>query len=446
MGDVAVVNCRCIKCPSTSDNRPCLARKRKVMSGFADQEQNAFGRTTSRKPLHHRVVVVGGGNAGLSVAARLRNAGITGIAVIDPADTHYYQPLWTLVGGGCAKIEKSARKQAKLIPKGVRWYRFAAIHIDPDAKSVELTNGVRITYDVLVVAPGIQLDWDKIPGLSESLGRSRTSSNYLPEFAPKTWEYIQQTTSGTAVFAMPSGPIKCAGAPQKAAYLAADYWRRRGLLGQIRVVLVLPTPGMFGVPLYASVLDRVVKDYGIEVQFNSEVVEVDSTAKHVIVRDNVSDTKHALDYDMLHAVPPQSAPDWLKQTALADPASPGGYVEVDKNSLQHVRYQNVFALGDAGNTPNSKTGAAIRKQAPVVVDNILSYLADRELLAGYAGYAACPITTSRNRMLLAEFDYTLDPTPSLPIIDTSKPRRDMWLLKKYGLPALYWNGIIKGLA
>lgn len=452
MADVAATECRITKRPSiTPDNRPHMVRKHRVMSEFAHQDHEAVSQTSGPAPLHdgplhHRVVIVGGGNAGLSVAARLRNAGVTGIAIIDPTDTHYYQPLWTLVGGGRAKIEKSARQQAKLIPKGVRWYRFAAAHIDPDAKAVELANGTRITYDALVVAPGIQLDWEKIPGLHESLGRARTSSNYLPEFAPKTWEFIQQTTSGTAVFAMPSGPIKCAGAPQKAAYLAADYWRKQGVLDQIRIVLVLPTPGMFGVPLYASVLEAVASDYGIEVQFNSEVVEVDSVGKQVIVRDNENDTKESLSYDMLHAVPPQSAPDWLKQTKLADLSSPGGYVEVDKTSLQHVRYDNVFALGDAGNTPNSKTGAAIRKQAPVVVDNVLSYLAGRELPAVYTGYAGCPITTSRNRMLLAEFDYTLEPTPSIPFIDTSKPRRDMWLLKKYGLPALYWNGIVRGLA
>lgn len=410
------------------------------------QQDKVVAPTNTHKKLHHKVLIVGGGNAGLSVAARLKNAGITGVAVIDPAETHYYQPLWTLVGGGCAKIEKSARKQVSLIPKGVRWYQLAVVDIDPDAQQVELDDGTTVTYEVLVVAPGIQLDWEKIPGLRDSLGHHRTSSNYLPQFAPKTWEYVKQTTRGTAVFTMPSGPIKCAGAPQKAAYLAADYWRKSGVLEDIRVVLVLPTPGMFGVPVFAKALADVAQGYGIEVQFNSEAVEVDATNRRVIIRDNANDTKQAIEYDMLHAVPPQSAPDWLKATKLADPASPGGYVEVDKHSLAHTRFPNVFALGDAGNTPNSKTGAAIRKQAPVVVDNIIAYLNGRRLIAAYTGYAGCPLTTSRNRMLLAEFDYTLTPTPSIPLIDLTKPRRDMWLLKKYGLPALYWNAILKGLA
>jgi len=153
-----------------------------------------------------------------------------------------------------------------------------------------------------------------------------------------------------------------------------------------------------------------------------------------------------LPYDLLHLVPPQSAPDVVKNSALADPQNPAGYVEVDRSTLQHIRYPDVFALGDAGSTPNSKTGAAIRKQAPVVAENLVAARRGRPLTAHYDGYASCPITTSRSRMLLAEFDYDLTPRPSIPLIDTTRPRRDMWLVKKYGLPALYWNLMLTGRA
>ena len=149
---------------------------------------------------------------------------------------------------------------------------------------------------------------------------------------------------------------------------------------------------------------------------------------------------------MIHVVPPQSAPDWLKKTPLAVPDSPAGYVDVDKNTMQHVRYPDVFALGDAGSTPNSKTGAAIRKQAPVVAANVKASLSSKPVEASYGGYASCPLTTSRHTMLLAEFDYTMQPAPSFPVIDTTKERRDMWYLKRYGLPAMYWNAMLKGLA
>ncbi len=395
---------------------------------------------------HHSVLILGAGSAGITVAARLRRQGVEDIAILDPAEVHHYQPLWTLIGGGRAPAEESMRSMAGLIPKGVDWVREAAVDVDPENRAVTTASGATLTYDQLVVCPGIQLDWDRIPGMAESLNTTGVSSNYRYDLTTKTWGAIEQLRSGTAVFTMPSGPIKCAGAPQKIAYLAADYWRQQGVLDDIRVVLVLPTPGMFGVPVFAQELERVAKGYGMEVRLSSEAVEIDPTGRQVVVADNANSTKESIGYDFMHVVPPQSAPDWLKATPLADPENPAGYVEVDKHTLQHTRFPEVFALGDAGSTPNSKTGAAIRKQAPVAADNIVAAAAGKPLEASYDGYASCPLTTARNKMLLAEFDYTMQPAPSFPVIDLTKERRDMWLLKRYGLPAMYWNLMLKGRA
>jgi len=394
----------------------------------------------------HEVVIVGGGSAGITTAARLRRAGMRDVAIVEPSDTHYYQPLWTIAGGGLVDVAKSARPQASVMPKGVTWIRAAAAGVDPDAQQVTLTDGSTVGYDAVVVAPGIQLNWGAVAGLEQSLGKNGVSSNYAYELAPKTWEFIRSTTSGTAVFGQPSGAIKCAGAPQKVAYLAADYWRRQGVLDKIDVHMVLPTPGMFGVPEFSRILEQVVARYGITVHFNSEIVEVDPDARELIVRDNTADTKQRLPYDMAHLVPPQSAPDWIKAGPLADPANPAGYIEVDKHTLQHVRYPTVFALGDAGSTPNSKTGAAVRHQAPTVAENLRAVLAGRAPTKSYDGYASCPLTTARDRMLLAEFDYTMKPAPSIPLLDTKREHRDFGLLKKAGLPTLYWNFMLKGLA
>lgn len=394
---------------------------------------------------HHKVLIVGGGTAGVSVAARLRKK-VDDIAIVDPAEKHYYQPLWTLVGGGAADRETSERSEASVIPRGVEWIKKAASGFDPDHNTVVLQDGDTLTYDVLVVCPGIQLDWDKIPGVSDTLGTDGVSSNYTYDLAPKTWDFIKNTTSGTAVFTMPSGPIKCAGAPQKIAYLASDYWRQQGVLDKIDVHLVLPTPGMFGVKAFSDQLEKVVSDYGIDVHFTSELESVDAGSQKATFKP-VGDTGEGftLPYDVMHVTPHQSAPDWVKASPLAND-TPAGYVDVDKHTHQHVRYPNVFSLGDAGSTPNSKTGAAIRKQAPVVAANVLTQLAGGDPVERYEGYASCPLTTSRSKMLLAEFDYSMEPKPSIPIIDTIKPRRDMWYLKKYGLPFLYWNLMLKGRA
>lgn len=394
-------------------------------------------------PIHHHVLIVGGGTAGVSVASRLRRAGVEDIGLLEPSDRHYYQPMWTLVGGGLARLDETVRTEASVVPKGVAWVKAAATAVDPDARLVTTDSGAQLSYDYLVMAPGIQIDWDKVPGLAEALETPAVSTNYRFDLAPKTWERIKALRSGTAVFTMPSGPIKCAGAPQKIAYLAADYWREQGVLDAIDIHLVLPTPGMFGVKVFAEELERVVQRYGITVHFNSEVVEIDGAGQKAFIQDNTSGTRTALHYDFMHVVPPQSAPDFVKHSPLADPA---GYLEVDKNTLQHVRYPNVFALGDAGNTPNSKTGAAIRKQAPVVAHNLRRVIAGRQPDKKYTGYASCPITTARDRMLLAEFDYTLEHTPSIPFIDTTHERWDMWMLKRHGLPTLYWKLMLKGLA
>ncbi|MEW2491668.1 FAD/NAD(P)-binding oxidoreductase [Streptomyces sp. NPDC048411] len=395
---------------------------------------------------HHRTVIIGGGTAGISVAARLRRAGEKDVAVLDPSLHHYYQPLWTLVGGGRAPLKESIRPQETVVPKGVRWIRHAAVSIDPEAQEVTLDDGGTVSYDHLVVCPGIQLDWDRVPGLEAGLGKDGLSSNYLPHTAPATWRFIRGTRSGSAVFSMPTGAIKCGGAPQKIAYLAADYWREQGVLGRIDVHLVIPGAAIFGVPEFARVLDDVVRRYGINVHYGSEVTEVRPEAREVVVTDLGTGGTKILPYDMAHLVPPQSAPDWIKRSPLAGADDPAGYVEIDKHTMRHVRYPNVWALGDVGSSPNSKTGAAVRKQAPVVVENLLATMNGREPTAAYHGYSSCPLTTARNKMLLAEFDYSGQPTPSIPVIDTIRERTDMWYLKRRGLPFLYWNLMLRGLA
>jgi sulfide:quinone oxidoreductase len=393
----------------------------------------------------HHIVIVGGGTAGITVAARLRRKGYSGIAVIEPSDQHYYQPLWTLVGGGQAKASASARPEALVMPEGVTWIRTSAGAFDPDANTVSCSDGSTYEYDALVVCPGIQLDWNRTEGLEQAIGAESVASNYRFDLAPKTWELIQRTRSGSAVFMMPSGPIKCAGAPQKIAYLAADYWRSQGVLNDIDIHLVVPTPRIFGIAPIADSLDVVIADYGIQLHTMSEVTSVDADSRKVTVTAvGEGGTDTTLPFDMLHAVPRQSAPDWVKSSVLST-GDDNGYVEVDKFTMAHVRYPNVFALGDVGSTPNSKTGAAIRKQAPVVVANIDAYFKGRQPAAKYDGYSSCPIVTSTREMLMAEFDYDFNITPTLPVVDSTKPHRAYWYLKKYGLPALYWNLMLKGL-
>ncbi len=396
--------------------------------------------------MHHRTVIVGGGSAGISVAARLRRAGEEDIAIVEPSRLHYYQPLWTLVGGGYASLERTRRFEASVMPQGVRWIQDAAVELDPDARLVTTAGGTRIGYDVLVLCPGLELAWELVPGLAEAMATPLAASNYTAELAPKSAELVRRFRGGEALFAAPGSPIKCPGAPQKAAYLACDRWSRTGALAKARVTYATGAGGIFAVPEFAAVLERVVERYGITTRFGHELVEVDSDTRQATFETNGPEGKvrEALPYDLLHVAPPQRAPGFVRESALSG-LSPFGWVPVDRHSLVHSRYPEVLALGDVCDAPTSKTGAAIRRQAPVVVANVLATLSGREPSARYDGYAACPFTTARGKMLLAEFDYSLAPHPTIPFIDTKRERYDMWLLKRYGLPAFYWNILLRGL-
>lgn len=394
---------------------------------------------------HHHVVIIGGGTAGITVAARLHNSGIEDIAIFEPSEKHYYQPLWTLVGAGLVSADESVRNEADYIPRGTTWIKDFVEEIDPVAKKVTSRSGKKVSYDFLVVAPGIQLDWDRVPGLREALSRPEVSSNYLFELAPKTARLIENFRGGTALFNHPSGAIKCAGAPQKIMYLACDHFQRRHVAKHSHVIFASAAKAIFGVAEFRVVLEQVIKRYEIDAQYEHDLVEVHGDKKEAVFLRKVGDTSErvTIPYDIFHAVPHQSAPDFIKKSPIA---TKEGWASADKFTLQNPEYPNIFCIGDAASLPTSRTGAAIRKEAPVLVENLLAVMKGKEPTAKYDGYASCPLVTSHDHVLLAEFDYDGKPTPSIPYINTQKERYDMYLLKRYGLPFLYWNMMLHGRA
>lgn len=390
---------------------------------------------------HHQIVIVGGGTAGITVAARLRNADPSlDIAIIEPSQKHYYQPLWTLVGGGIFKPEESGRDEANLIPHGVEWHKDAVTSFAPGSNELTTRDSKTITYDYLIVAPGIQVNWDQIKGLKESVGKDGVCSNYSIDTVESTWEFIRGMKQGVALFTQPAGAVKCGGAPQKICYLAEDYFRRNGMRDKIEVVFTLAGPRLFAVDRYREILEKVAARKGVEPRFRHNLVEIRSGSKEAIYRHMDTDEEIVIKYDMIHVTPPMSAPDFVSSSELADD---GGWVDVDKHTLQHTRFNNVYALGDASSLPTSKTGAAIRKQAPVLVSNLLSTMKQEPTNASYDGYTSCPVVTGYDSLVLAEFDYNKQPAETFPF-DQSQERFSMFMLKKFGLPALYWHGMLKG--
>jgi sulfide:quinone oxidoreductase len=393
----------------------------------------------------YKVVVVGGGAGGLTAASQLlrKHSGLE-LAVIEPSEDHYYQPGWTLCGGIGWDVESTRRNEGDVMPKEADWIKEYAESFQPEENKVTLRSGESVEYEYLIVAPGIKLDWAQIAGLNpDDVGKNGVTSIYTTQGAAATWEMISEFRAGTAVFTQPVMPIKCAGAPQKIVYLSGDNFQTRGVDHDIDLKFCLPGVAPFGVADFVPTLKQVIERYGVQMHYRHNLTKVDVEAKEATFDVALADDKSeqvTLKYDLLHVVPPQCAPDFVRSSPLANEA---GWVDVDQHTLQHTKFPNVFSLGDASSTPNSKTAAAIRKQAPVLVKNLTAVMQGKSLDASYNGYASCPLITKKGKVVLAEFGYGGKLMPSFPL-DPTQERFSMWMLKTKLLPPLYWHLMLRG--
>jgi len=396
---------------------------------------------------HYAVLIIGAGAAGISTAASLlkRKPGLN-IALVDKAEKHYYQPGWTLVGAGVFQAPQTERSMASLIPSGVKWIKAAVTAFAPESNCVQLDDGSTVSYDRMIVACGIKLNWAGVEGLTEALGRHGVTSNYRYDLAPYTWKLVQGLRSGKAVFTQPPMPIKCAGAPQKALYLSGDHWYRTGVLKDINIQFYNAGAVLFGVKDYVPALMKYIEKYKATLNFSHKLVKIDGESRTAWFEKTDAEGKVEVvstDFDMIHVCPPQQAPDVVRSSALADAA---GWVDVDQATLRHKRFANVWSLGDVCNAPNAKTAAAARKQAPIVAHNLLSDMGVTQGVAHYDGYGSCPLTVERGKIVLAEFGFGGKLIPSFPqwVLKGTEPSRLAWILKKDMLPPIYWHGMLKG--
>lgn len=418
------------------------------MAGVVRRIANGGRTPTDTVDASHEVVIIGGGAAGIAVASSLKaRQPDLDIAIIDPADIHYYQPGWTMVGGGIFQPEETAKTMGSLVPAGVRWIKAAVAAFEPDQNAVILDGCRVVRYAQLVVTPGLKLNWAGIEGLTETLGRNGVTSNYRYDLAPYTWDLVKGLKGGRAVFTQPPMPIKCAGAPQKAMYLSGDHWHRTGVLKDIRIDFYNAGAVLFGVKEYVPALMSYIEKYRTNLHFQHRLTRVDGPARTAwFTKTNADGTTETVEtgFDMIHVVPPQVAPDFVRVSDLADAA---GWVDVDPATLRHRSLPNIYALGDVTNAPNAKTAAAARKQAPVVAHNLLK---DRGAVRGadvaYDGYGSCPLTVERGKIVLAEFGYGGKLLPSFPgwMIDGTQPSKLAWMLKEQILPPIYWKAMLRG--
>ncbi len=417
------------------------------MGGVVRRIANGGKTPTDRADAQFDVVVVGGGAAGIAVASSLRHRKPNlNIAIIDPADIHYYQPGWTMVGGGVFEASKTAKTMGSLIPRGVHWIKSAVAAFEPRDNSVVLDACRVVKYKRLIVAPGLKLDWHRIEGLVDTLGQNGVTSNYRYDLSSYTWELVRNMKQGRAVFTQPPMPIKCAGAPQKALYLSGDHWYREGVLDNIDIQFMNAGGVLFGVKDYVPALQSYMNRYRADLHFFHDLTAIDGPAKKAWFEVKTPETEARtveVEFDMIHVVPPQVAPDFVRVSPLADAS---GWVDVDQATLRHKTYENVWSLGDVMNAPNAKTAAAARMQAPIVAENVADDIDGRSPTAIYNGYGSCPLTVEKGKIVLAEFGYGGTLLPSFPkwVIDGTRPTRAAWFLKEQILPPFYWKAMLRG--
>lgn len=404
----------------------------------------------------YKVVVVGAGSGGLSVANQIYNrfkaAGKPlnkeDVAVVDSAHYHYYQPGWTLVGSGLKAKTETRRRLADLIPKHIAHIPESVQIFHPESSTITTTTGRSISYDMLVVAAGLQINWNGIEGLSQALvdSSSGVSSIYSYDTCDKAWADIEALRSGNAIFTQPAGVIKCAGAPQKLMWMAWDRFRRTQRGDNINVDFYTGMPTMFSVKKYSEALNSLRQQRHVGGYFEHNLVKVNS-ANHTATFKKPDGTLVDTDYTLLHVTPPMGPLDFIKKSPIADST---GWVSVDPGTLRHTKseFGNIFAIGDCSSTPTSKTAAAITAQAPILTENLFSVMDTGKLneSARYDGYTSCPLLTGYGQLMLAEFKYGLVPEESFSdiFVDQAIPRRPFYHLKKDVFPAAYWNAMVNG--
>jgi len=418
-----------------------FAKSNRLFSGSKNLLKK-FASTDAATPTY-KLVVIGGGTGGLAVSSTLSKIlGRHEVAIIEPSDVHYYQPLWTFVGAGIKTLADSAKPTSEVMPKDAFWIKNKVAKIQPNSKLIELADGQKIGYDYLVVATGLECRWDKIKGLPETLGKDGVTSNYSVDTVETTWKFIREFKGGNAIFTMPSTPIKCPGAAIKIAYLAEDAFSKNRVRNKSNVIYNTAMGKIFAIDKYAKGLDRVAKERGMEVNLSTELKEIRSQKKEAVF--DCKGTEKVFNYELLHVTPPMGPPSFIGESGLGNQQ---GFVDVDKYTLQHVKYPNIFSLGDSSSAPTSKTAAAISVQSGVLKKNLLDTMAgkfDPQVAARYDGYASCPLLVGNNKLILAEFSgYTGKPLETFPI-DQGQERPFMYWLTKEVIPEIYWNGLIKG--
>ena len=388
----------------------------------------------------HDILVIGGGNAGISLAARLLRNGAEQVSLVEGQEVHRYRPLLNYVGASEATMDRLERPMAGVIPTGCSWIRDEVVQVDAAASQVRTRGGRTLQYGTLVVCPGMVEDWAATPGLREAYDEGWAGSTFVPSSASQLWPTLRDAR-GTVVFTVPPEPSPCGSTALKPLFMAVDHWRRAGALDDLRTVLVLPRSVVTGLRAADERLDRLLDSAGVEVVREAQVERVDTRTRQVTLT-TPSGAISLDDVTYAHVVPHYRAPEWVADSGLSD-GSPAGVVDIDPETLRHRRHPTVWSIGDAAAVATPPSGGALRKQVDVLAHNIQAVATGGDLRR-YDGYTVMPITVSRRSLMLVEVDRDEQSVPSVPLVDLTKPRRSTWWFDRYCLPVTYYRRILRG--
>uniref|UniRef100_A0A452G5A1 FAD/NAD(P)-binding domain-containing protein n=1 Tax=Capra hircus TaxID=9925 RepID=A0A452G5A1_CAPHI len=330
---------------------------------------------------HYEVLVLGGGSGGISMATRMkRKVGAENVAIVEPSETHFYQPIWTLVGAGAKPLSSSGRPTAKVIPSGVEWIKAGAVDLNPEKNCIHTDDDKKISYKYLIIALGIQLEYEKIKGLPEGFAHPKIGSNYSVTMVEKTWKALQDFKEGNAIFTFPNTPVKCAGALQKIMYFSEAHFRKTGKRPKTNIIFNTSLGAIFGVKKYAGALQKIIQERALTVNY-----------------------KHSA---------AQTVPKCVWDRGLYQPA--------DIKDRCHRSCQSGIL--------DRTISLIMKNQRPV---------------KKYDDYTSCPLVTGYNRVILTELNYNTEPLETFPF-DQSKERLSMYLMKADMMPFLYWNWMLRG--
>ncbi len=427
-----------------------------LLSTLGTEKAKAFSSKAKGK-----IVIIGGGAAGISMASRLKHwLDQPDITLIDPSDRQFYQPGFTLIASGVYSPDEVWKNQSDCMPGGIKWIKDSVTSVDPVWNQITTAQSGKIPYDFLVLTPGLQINWEKVEGIThDTLGQGNAHCIYDFEGAQKTWKALQEfsKTGGRGIYTDTYTKHKCGGAPKKICLLTDDYTRRQHTRENVTLDYFTAAKELYDIPYFTPRLLEIYDQRQIPIHTQVRVKGVDTAAKQVHLEkvetkgEEKTTTPFVEDYDFLHFTPPMSAPDFVREAGLGwteGKLAADAWVMVDKETLVHKKYPNIVSLGDVAGIPTSKTSAAVRVQVPLAAKNLISLMEGKEPQEKYNGYAACPIVTDYGHVLLCEFDYDKKPVTSFPftMLDTSKEQWAAWLLKVYFLKPMYFNGMLNGYA